>query len=130
LEKQLIETENAMKPIRPYYSQGVKVTNAKSLLFVSGQTWDPSLGGSAVKDAAEQAEFIIKEIKAILEAGGATLEDIVRLNLFVRNIKDLDKIAPVRYRYFGNSLPASTLVEVRELWHPDVLLEIECTAAI
>jgi 2-iminobutanoate/2-iminopropanoate deaminase len=130
LDKQLVSTENALKPIHPYYSQAVKVAGFKSLVFVSGQTWDPKLGGSAATNVVEQTEYIIHEIQAILEKAGTSLENIVKLTVFVKRIEDLEKIAPLRNRYFASSLPASSLVEIKALWHPDVLIEIECVAAI
>jgi len=130
MKKKLISTDKALKPIRPYYSQAVKIEGSKTLIFVAGQTWDPSLGGPARTDAAAQTEFALKNMKAVLEASGATIDDVVRVTVYVRHIEDLDKITPVRIKYFGKSLPASALVEVSGLWHPDLLVEIDATAAV
>jgi 2-iminobutanoate/2-iminopropanoate deaminase len=130
LDKKLITSERAMKPVRPYYSQAVSVEGAKRLIFVSGLTWDPKLGGETRERADLQAEFALENMSAILEEAGATMEDIVKITFFVRSIeKDLDKLAEVRYRYFSKSRPSSTLVEVSKLWHPDLLVEVDAIAA-
>jgi 2-iminobutanoate/2-iminopropanoate deaminase len=128
--RKLISTAKALKPIRPYYSQAVEVDNAEKLIFVSGQTWDPKLGGAARGDAAMQAEFAIESMKAILAESGATLDDVVKVTVYLRKIGDLDRIAPVRMKYFGKSPPSSTLVVVSELFHPDLLIEIDAIAVV
>jgi 2-iminobutanoate/2-iminopropanoate deaminase len=116
LEKKLISTDRAMKPVRSYYSQAVSVEGAKKQIFVSGQTWDPKLGGVARENAGEQAEFLLENMKAILEASGATMEDIVKVTFYLTSMEDLEAIAQVRFRYFSKSPPSSTLVEVSNLW--------------
>jgi 2-iminobutanoate/2-iminopropanoate deaminase len=129
MEKKLISSDRAMKPIRPYYSQAVSVEGAKRLIFVSGLTWDPKLGGEARESADLQAEFALENMSAILQEAGATMKDIVRVTFFVRNIEDRDKLVSVRNKYFTKSPPSSTLVEVSNLWHPDLLVEIDAIAA-
>lgn len=130
MKKELISTDKALKPIRPYYSQAVKVSGGGTQIYVAGQTWDPRIGGEAKVDAAAQTEFALENMKAVLQAAGATMEDVVRVTVYVRNMEDLDKIAPVRLKYFGKSPPASTIVEVAKLYHPDLLIEIDAIAAI
>jgi len=128
-KKTIITTEKAPKPIRPYYSQAVKVKDA-SLLFISGQTWDPSADPPAKGDVKAQTRAALEHIKAILEAAGGRMEDIVKVTVYVKDIGDLDKIAEVRYEYFHTSPPASTLVEVSKFWNEDVLIEIEAVALV
>jgi 2-iminobutanoate/2-iminopropanoate deaminase len=130
MRRELISTGKALKPIRPYYSQAVKVQGATAQIFVAGQTWDPKIGGAAREDAAAQMEFALKGMKAVLEASGAKMEDVVKVTVYVRNIEDLDKIAGARIKYFGKSPPASTIVEVSKLYHPDLLIEIDAIATI
>ncbi len=130
MEKKLISIESASKPIRPYYSQAVSVEDPKRLIFVSGQTWDPKLGGAAKGDATLQTEFALNQIKAILQSEGATMDDVVKVTVYVRNLEQLDQIAEARYKHFSRSPPASVIVEVSKLWHPDLLVEIEAIAAV
>jgi 2-iminobutanoate/2-iminopropanoate deaminase len=130
MKRELISTDKALKPIRPYYSQAVKVSAAGTQIYVAGQTWDPKLGGATKGDAAAQAEFALENMKAVLEAAGATMEDVVKVTVYVRNMEDLDKIAQARYKYFSKSPPSSTIVEVSKLYHPDILVEIDAIAVI
>lgn len=129
LNKQLVSTDKALKPIRPYYSQAVSVEGAGRLLFISGQTWDPKLGGAAKGDAGLQMEAALEGMKAILEHEGGSMENVVKVTVYVRNIEDLDKVAVSRYKHFSKSPPSSTIVEVSKLFHPDLLVEIDAIAA-
>jgi 2-iminobutanoate/2-iminopropanoate deaminase len=128
MEKKIISTERAMKPVRPYYSQAISVEGAGKTIFVSGQTWDPKLGGPAREDLGAQAEYALEGMKAILEGAGSSMDDVVKVNFYITNIENSGKLIQVRYRYFGKSLPSSTLVEVSKLWHPDLLIEIDAIA--
>jgi 2-iminobutanoate/2-iminopropanoate deaminase len=130
MKRELVSTDKALKPIRPYYSQAVKVSAANSTIYVAGQTWDPKLGGAAKGDAAAQTEYALQGMKAVLEAAGGTMDDVVKVTVYVRNIGDLDKITPVRMKYFSKSPPSSTIVEVAKLFHPDLLVEIDAIAVI
>lgn len=117
-------------PIRPYYSNCVKVT-AGPLLFVSGQVGfdrDGRLVGRG--DARAQTARALENIKAILEANGATLDDVVKVTVFVTDMRHFDEVAEARMRYFPSNGPASTIVEVSKLALPDLLIEIEAVAAV
>jgi enamine deaminase RidA (YjgF/YER057c/UK114 family) len=130
MQKKIISIEKAMKPIRPYYSQAISIEGAKKLIFVSGQTWDPSLGGPAKADPSAQTEFALQQIKTILESEGASMEDVVKVAVYVRNMEQLDKIAEARYRHFSKAPPTSVIAQVSKLWNPDILVEIEAIAAV
>jgi 2-iminobutanoate/2-iminopropanoate deaminase len=130
LPKKLVSLDSVMKPIRPYYSQAVIVENPKKLIFVSGQSWNPKLGGPARGDPIAQTEFALNQIKTILESEGAKMDDVVKVTVYVRNLEHLDQIAEARYRYFSKSPPSSVIVEVSKLWHPDLLVEIDAIAAV
>jgi 2-iminobutanoate/2-iminopropanoate deaminase len=126
---EIITTKDAPAPIRPYYSQAVK-TKEGSLLFISGQTWNPNRDPPAKGDVELQAKITLDHIETLLNAGGGKVEDIVKVNVYLRDIQDLDKIAEVRYEFFKRKPPASTLVEVSKLWHEEVLIEIDAIAVI
>ncbi len=117
-------------PIRGYYSNCVKIS-AGPLLFVSGQVGMDEAGHIVGKgDAASQADQALRNIQRILAAHGATMEDVVKVTVYVTDMKDLDVIAPVRMKYFPTDGPASVLVEVSRLVLPELKVEIEAVAAV
>ena len=65
-----------------------------------------------------------------VEAAGGTLADVCRVDVYVRNMEDFAKIHEIRAQYFTEPLPASTMVEVSKLAHPDYLIEINAIAVI
>lgn len=64
-------------------------------------------------DPAKQAEFVFESLQKILAQTGATLDDVVKATIFVTDMNDFKRISEVRNRYFKNSEPVSTLVEVK-----------------
>lgn len=117
-------------PIRGYYSNSVRVT-AGPLLFIAGQIpLDPAGNLVGRGDPAAQAERVLENIRLIAEANGATLADVVKVTCYVTDIGILDRIAPVRMKYFPQDGPASVLVEVARLVEPDILLEMEAVVAV
>ncbi len=115
----------------PTYSQAVKVTGAQTILFLSGQVAYDEKGGPAYRgDIAAQAREVFRAIKAQVEAGGGTLANVVKLNTYLTDIRHRADIVPVREEFFGRKLPASTLVAVAALAHPDWLIEVEAIAVL
>jgi enamine deaminase RidA (YjgF/YER057c/UK114 family) len=115
----------------PTYSQGVKVTGAQSLLFLAGQVAYDKDGNVAHRgDFKAQARECFKALKALVEAQGGTLANIVKLNTYLTDIRYRADLIPVREEFFGKKGPASTLVAVPSLAHPDYLIEIEAIAAV
>jgi enamine deaminase RidA (YjgF/YER057c/UK114 family) len=114
-------------PIRPYYSNCVRVS-AGPLLFVAGQVGLAADGRLAGPGAAEQAEQALRNIALILGAHGATMGDVVKVVVYVTDMKYLDEITPVRLRYFPSDGPASTIVAVSALAFPELRVEIEAVA--
>ncbi len=109
------------------YSRAVRVGN---IIEVSGTTATDGDEIIAVGNPYEQAMFIFDKIeKALLEAG-ATMNDVVRTKMFVTNIDQWEEIGKAHGMFFGKIKPASTMVEVSRLIHPDLLLEVEVTAVI
>jgi reactive intermediate/imine deaminase len=117
-------------PIRGYYSNCVRV-EAGPLLFIAGQV-GVGADGEIVdrKSAAAQAGQALANIERILAANGATMADVVKVTVYVTDIKYLDEITPVRLKYFPREGPASTIVQVGALALPDLKVEIEAVAAI
>jgi 2-iminobutanoate/2-iminopropanoate deaminase len=101
---------------------------AGDLLFISGAT----AGGTEAANgtAAQQAEAVLKKLSHILGAEGATLANVVKVTVFLTDIRDRDEIAKVRERYFQGAYPTSTLVQVSALAAPNLKVEIEAIAAL
>ena len=113
-------------PIRGYYSNCVR-TSAGPLLFVAGQV-GMDVNGTVPPDAAAQCELALKNIETILEANGATMADVVKVTVYVTDMKYLDEITPARLRYFPKDGPASAIVQVGALAFPSLKVEVEAVA--
>lgn len=125
MAKQIVVAEGSSPPIGPY-SLGVW---AGDLLFVSGQTpIDPATGVVASDNVTEQAHQTIKNVRAILEAAGLTLDNVVKATVFIKNMNDFAAINEVYASYFQKPYPARSCVEVARLPR-DVLVEIEVVAS-
>ena len=131
MERILIDTPKAPKPIRPYYSQAFKV-KADHIIFLSGQTGRTTQGDIAKGDIRKQTVQAIENIKAILEEAGASLGNIVKLVVYTTDIeKYFEDISEIRLKYFGaDAPPTSTLIGVKRLALKDMLIEIDATAVI
>ena len=113
------------------YSPGVE-TPAGRMVFVSGQV-ARNAQGEIVGQGNIQAQTrqTLENVKAVLESAGATLEDVVKVTVFVTNLDEhFSQIHQVRGKYFKSDYPASTLVEVKALAHKDLLIEIDAIAVI
>ena len=107
----------------------VVVVEGERTIFVSGQlARDPGRRSWAGRHG-RAARQVGENIKAALEAAGATLADVVKTNTYVTDIEEFFKHVDVRMEYFG-ALPTSTTVEVRKLAHPDLVVEVEAIAVI
>lgn len=110
-------------------SQGVSVP-AGNLVFVSGQV-ARDLDGQVVGkgDITAQTRKVLENMAAVLSESGATMDDVVKVTVFVTNLTEhFSAIHQVRDEFFKGEYPASTLVEVKSLVHPDMLIEIEAIA--
>jgi enamine deaminase RidA (YjgF/YER057c/UK114 family) len=117
-----------------FYSHAVTAENAKKIVYVSGQvSWDA--GGSVVGkgDMRAQSEQVFKNVSAALKAAGAGWGDVIKMNGYMVGLsaKRVGAYREVRQRFLKEgALPASTLVGVEALVHPDLLLEVEVIAAV
>ena len=117
--------EQLAEPIS-HYTDGVR---AGDTLWISGMLPVDAAGNLVGGgDVAAQAEQVLRNIQAVLAAAGAGFADVVKVVLYLRDIDDRPAINPVRQRFFGAHRPASTLIEVSRLAHPDALLEIDAVA--
>ena len=130
MPKTILENSKLSKPTG-IFSAGVKVP-AGQLVFVSGQVARNAQGETVGKgDISAQTRQVLENIKAVLESAGATMEDVVKVGVFVTNLEEhFTQIHEVRAQYFKKDYPASTMVEVKALANKDLLIEIEAVAVI
>jgi 2-iminobutanoate/2-iminopropanoate deaminase len=115
----------------PVYSQAMRVTGAQSILFLSGQVaYDKDGGVLHSGDFKGQAREAFRALKSLVENAGGTTANIVKINTYLTDIRYRADLAPIRQEFFGGKSPASTLIEVSALAHPDWLIEIEAIAVL
>ncbi len=101
------------------------------LIFVSGvQAPAGDVNEVATEDIKEQTELVFQEISDILKEAGATLDDVVKAVIYLKDISDFEIVSPIRAKYFKNSMPVSTMVEVGGFVRKGSKIEIEVTAFI
>lgn len=124
--KKVISTPKAPAAIGPY-SQAIQVGNT---IYVSGQIpFNPETMTLVSEDVKEQTKQALENVKAILEAAGSSLNDVVKASVFVKDINDFNAINEVYASYFVENKPARALVEVARLPR-DVKIEIEVIAVV
>jgi 2-iminobutanoate/2-iminopropanoate deaminase len=122
--KDVVKTERAPKAIGPY-SQAIK---AGGFLFASGQIpIDPQTGQFVAGGIAEQTEQVIKNLSAVLEAGGSDLDQVVKTTVFLADMNEFAAMNEVYGRFFSVNPPARATVEAARLPR-DARVEIEAIA--
>ena len=110
------------------YSRAVRIGN---IIEVAGTTAVDETGQVVgLNDPAVQTEFILRKIEKALVSAGATFKDVIKTRMFVTNIADWEKIGRVHGAFFKEIRPAATMVEVKSLISPELLIEIEVTAVL
>ena len=124
--REVISTEGAPKAIGPY-SQAIR---AGGLLFTSGQVAiDPATQQIIVGDVSTQTDRVLKNLSAVLQASGSSLEQVVRCTVFLKNMGDFAAMNEVYGKYFKQAPPARSTVEVARL-PKDALVEIDAIALV
>ena len=122
--KKIVATESAPKAIGPY-SQAV-IHNG--VAYLSGQIpLDPASGQIVEGDIAAQTERVLENLKAVLEACGSSLGQVLKTTVYVKDMADFPKLNEIYGRYFAVNPPARATVEVARLPR-DVRVEIEAIA--
>jgi 2-iminobutanoate/2-iminopropanoate deaminase len=120
-----VQTDRAPRSSNPY-SQAIVAGNT---IYVSGQVpINPRTGQAVTGPFEDQAAQVFENIKAIVEAAGATLADVARVNVYLANLADFNKFNEVYKKYFSGDYPARTTVGVQLL--STFLIEVDCIALL
>ena len=112
MTKEIISTKNAPQAIGPY-SQAVK---AGKLMFISGQIpLDPKTGDLVSQSIEDQAKQVLENVKSICEAAGCSLDDIVKISIFLTDLSNFAVVNDMMKEYFSEPYPARATVEVSGL---------------
>ena len=124
-----METEHKVYPhLKKPFGAFCHAVRANGFLFLSGFTASETPAEHG--DIVEQTESTLDQMKSLLEAEGMGLNDVVKVTVYVTELDRLMDVHDVRFRYFGDTLPASTLVQVTSLVRPSLKIEIEAVAAL
>ncbi len=124
--KQIIATDAAPKAIGPY-SQAV---THNGIAYLSGQIpLDPATMQIVEGDIVTQTTRVFENLKAVLEACGSSLDDVLKVNVYIKDMNEFARMNEVYARYFTSNTPARATVEVARLPR-DVRVEIDCIAAV
>lgn len=112
----------------PYLiSQGIRFGN---LLFISGQAGAGDDGKIVEGGFRAQGEQAFANLRRALEAGGSSLDQVIKVTIFVTDMNNFSEVIELRRSFFSQPYPADTIAEVRALYNPEVMIEIEAIAAI
>lgn len=121
---EIVATDKAPGAIGPY-SQAVKCAG---MVYTAGQiALDPSTGKLVEGDVAAQAERVMENLKAVLEASGSSLNQVVKTTCFLQNLDDFATFNEIYSKYFSDNRPARSTVQVAKL-PAGSLVEVECIA--
>jgi 2-iminobutanoate/2-iminopropanoate deaminase len=125
MKKMIIDSKEIAPPIGPYSSAVMK----GNFIFVSGTVGrdkDGKIVGT--NDIRLQTRKTFQNIKALLEQVGATMDDIVKVTVFLKDSKDYEEMNKIRAEYFPKEAPASSAVAIKDFVTPGLLVEIEAIA--
>ncbi len=125
MKRTVISTDNAPGAIGPY-SQGIKIGN---LVYTSGQIPVNPETGEVPEGIEAQARQSLENVKAVLEAGGSSIKNAVKLLIFIKDMNDFAKLNEVYGQFFTENYPARSCVEAARL-PKDVLVEIEAIGLV
>lgn len=108
-------------------SQGIKFGN---LLFISGQAGAGDDGKIVEGGFRAQGEQAFANLRRALEAGGSRLDDVVKVTIFVTDMGHFNDVVELRRQYFSAPYPADTIAEIKALYDPKAMIEIEAIAAV
>ncbi len=107
-------------------SQGIRFGN---LLFISGQAGADDEGRIVAGGFRAQGEQAFANLRRALQAGGSSLKDVVKVTIFVTDMRHFPDVVELRRKYFSEPYPADTIAEITALYDPKAMIEIEAIAA-
>ena len=117
------------KPVANY-KMGTRMEGGR-LLYISGQVaWDASGNIVGQGDARAQARQAFANLRGVLQAAGGDMANLMKITTYITKIENLPAVAEARRAMFQGELPASTLIVVKALFHPDFLVEVEGIATV
>ena len=129
MKKKKIFTKEGPEPVGPY-SQAIKISDFDDLIFVAGQvSVDPKTGDVERDDIKKATRQTLDNLKVIIEESGGSLDDVVKVLVYLTDFDDFGKMNEVYEEYFGDSKPARVAVEVSKIGL-DAPIEIEAIAAL
>jgi len=125
--KKIIAPDNLHRPFG--YAHAVQIDKT---LYISGQVpLDMELKSVGTGDIATQTDQVYGNLQKVLEGAGGKMSDIVMLNIYCTNLEAFDKhTRPIRKKYFGDYYPATTAVEIKRLYRPEYMIEVEAVAVL
>jgi 2-iminobutanoate/2-iminopropanoate deaminase len=126
-----IERVSSPQVAEPPPGRWSNALRAGDMLFISGMV-SRAADGTTIEggNEYEQARIIFGKIRYLVEAAGGAMSDVVKVTIYVVNIKNNTEVWRARQEFFTGDFPCSTLVEVRSLATPEILVEIEAVAFI
>jgi enamine deaminase RidA (YjgF/YER057c/UK114 family) len=117
------------KPVANY-KMGTRMEGGR-LLYISGQVaWDSSGNIVGKGDARAQARQAFENLRGVLQAAGGDMANLMKITTYITKIENFPAVAEARSAVFQGELPASTLIVVKALFHPDFLVEVEGVAVV
>ncbi len=121
--KSLVATDKAAPAVGPYS----QATRTEQMVFASGQLPIDPVSGNVPEGIEKQTHQSLANLKAVLEAGGASLASVLKTTVFLKNMGDFAVMNGIYAEYFGEAPPARSTVEVAQL-PKDALVEVEAIA--
>lgn len=108
-------------------SQGIRMGN---VLYISGQAGYGDDGKIVAGGFRPQAEQAFANLRRALEAGGSSLANVAKVTIFLTDMSHFKEVVELRRKYFSEPYPADTIVEIKALYTPEAMIEIEAIAAV
>jgi enamine deaminase RidA (YjgF/YER057c/UK114 family) len=125
--KRSVHSPSVPEPPPQTWSNCLVLGNQIYVAGMTAQFGNETAGGDSMY---EQSKAVFGKIKALIEEAGGRMDDVVKVNVFVTDIKRREEVWKARAEFFSGDFPVSTLVQVAALARPDLLVEIEAVAFI
>jgi 2-iminobutanoate/2-iminopropanoate deaminase len=130
MPKQQITSDRISRP-SGHFSHATMIEAKGRLVFISGMTARRADGTMAgIGDIEAQTRQVCENLRAAVETAGGTMDDICRVDVYIRNMEHFAAIHKVRREFFAAPAPASTMVEVCKMTSPEALIEISAIAVV